>query len=147
MAGEALILGNVVIQSIYDTGNTAWEPIGCLTSNTSSESLEVNEVETKCDPGNIVKTPGTYSYEKSGEGRYIDEAVDTGRQSYAKLKGYLRGKTLIEWRESTGLTSPTNEYGSGYVTDVEMVAESGQEVTFSYTISGTGAISSTDPHP
>ena len=147
MPNETFILGNVVVQSIYDTTATAWEPIGCLTTNSFSESMEVNEIETKCDPGNIVRTPGSTSYELTGEGRYIDEAVDTGRQSYHKLKGYLRAKTLIEWRQATGIGTPTEEFGFGYITSVEMTAESGQEVTFTYTISGSGAITTTDPHP
>lgn len=147
MANEVFILGNAVVHSIYDTAGTAWEPIGCATTSGASDSLEINEVETKCDPGVIVTSPGSSSFEKTGEGRYIDEAVDTGRQSYAKLVGYLRAKTRIEWRQSTGLGSPTEEFGFGYITSVELTAESGQECTFSYTITGDGAITNTDPHP
>jgi predicted secreted protein len=111
-----------------------------------SESVEVDETQTKCDPGNLVRNARTYSYEISGDGVYIDEAVDTGKQSHAKLKGYLRNKTEITWRMSTGITSPTHEYGTGYITSLELTGESGSNATFTFTISGTGSISSTDPN-
>lgn len=146
MAGETYIKGNDVIFSIYDTVATAYEPIGCLTSNTINENVDLEEVETKCDPGNIVTTPGSYSYEISGDGVYIDEAVDTGRQSHAKLKALLRAKTLITWRMATAITAPTQEYGTGYITSLELTGDSGSNATFTFTISGTGAITSTDPN-
>lgn len=144
MAREAFIKGDNVLFSIYDT--TAYEPIGCITSSSISESVSIDEVQTKCDPGNIVKTPNAYSYEISGDGIYIDEAVDTGRQSHGKLKALLRAKTLITWRMSTGITSPTNEYGTGYITALDLTGEAGTNATFTFTISGTGAITSTDPN-
>lgn len=144
MAGETFIKGNDVIFSVWDTD--AYEPIACVTSSSIPESVEIDEVETKCDPGNIVKTPGSYSYEITGDGIYIDEAVDAGKQSHDKLKSLLRAKTLITWKMTTGLTSPTDEYGTGYITSLELTGEAGSDATFSFTISGTGAISSTDPN-
>lgn len=144
MAGETFIKGNAVIFSIYDTD--AYEPIACVTSSAINESVEIDEVETKCDPGNIVKTPGSYSYEITGDGIYVDEAVDTDRQSHDKLKGYLRAKTLITWKMTTGITSPTDEYGTGYITALELTGESGANATFTFTISGTGAIVTVDPN-
>ena len=90
---------------------------------------------------------GTYSYEVSGDGIYIDEAVDTGKQSHRKLADLMRAKTLVNWRMSTGITSPTEEFGTGYITDLELTGESGENSTFTFTISGTGAITPTDPFP
>lgn len=143
MANETFIKGDDVLFSIWDTD--AYEPIACVTSSSISESVEIDEVQTKCDPGNIVKTPLTYSYEISLEGIYIDEAVDTARQSHGKLKALLRNKTRITWRMSTGITSPTNEYGYGYITSLDLTGDAGTNATFSATISGSGAITSTDP--
>ena len=146
MAGETFIKGNDVLFSIYDTIATAYQPIGCVKSSSISESVNIDEVETKCDPGNIVKTPGSYSYEITGDGLYIDEAVDTLRQSHAKLKGYLRAKTLITWKMTTGITTPTDEFGTGYITACDLSGESGTNATFTFTISGTGAIVAVDPN-
>lgn len=143
MAGEAFIKGDNVLFSIWDTD--AYEPIACVTSSSLSESVSIDEVQTKCDPGNIVKTPNAYSYEISFDGIYIDEAVDTAKQSHGKLKALLRNKTLITWRMATGITSPTNEYGTGYITSLDLTGEAGANATFTGTIAGTGAITSTDP--
>ena len=144
MAGETFIAGNTVIFSIYDA---AWEPIACITSSSLSESVEVNEIETKCDPGNLVKTPGSYSYEITAEGIYIDTAVDTGKQSHRDLAALMRAKTQIEWRMATGITVVTEEFGDAYITSLELTGEAGQDGTFSMTLSGVGAITPTDPHP
>lgn len=143
MANEKFIKGDAVLFSIWDTA--AYEPIACLTSSSISESVEIEEVQTKCDPGNVVKTPLVYSYEITGDGIYIDEAVDTGRQSHAKLKALLRGKTLITWKMTTGITSPTDEYGFGYITSLDLTGDAGANATFTFTLAGTGAITSTDP--
>lgn len=145
MAGENFIAGNSVIFSIWD-GTDSYDPIACLTSNTLSESVEIDEVETKCDPGNAVKTPGTYSYEISVDGVYIDEAVDTNKHSHALMKALLRAKTLITWSMATGISGTATEYGTGYITSLELTGESGENATFTATISGTGAITSTDPN-
>lgn len=147
MAGETFIAGNTVIFSIYDTrAVAAWEPIACVTSSALSESVAVNEIETKCDPGNLVKTPGTYSYEISGDGVYIDGAVDTDKQSHRELVALMRAKTQIEWRMATGITVTTEEFGDGYITAVDLTGEAGTDATFTFTISGVGAITGTDPH-
>lgn len=142
MAGETFIKGNDVLFSIWN-GTDAYEPIACVTTSSLNESVAIDEVETKCDPGNIVKTPGSYSYEISADGIYIDE---TDKQSHAKLKALLRAKTLITWKMTTGITSPTDEYGTGYVTSLDLTGESGSNASFTVTISGTGAIVIIDPN-
>lgn len=144
MANEVFQDGDVFVTSIYDT--SAYEPIGCSTSETLSETLEVEEFQTKCEPGVIKRSPGAANWEISGEGRFIDENVDTGRQSYAKLSGYLRAKTRLLVRQATGVASSPFEYMYGYVTDCEKTGESGSAITYSYTISGDSAITDTDPN-
>ena len=143
MANETFIKGDDVLFSIWDTD--AYEPIACVTSSSLSETVNIEEVQTKCDPGNIVKTPLTYSYEISLDGIYIDEAVDLARQSHGKLKTLLRNKTRITWRMATGITAPTSEYGFGYITALDLTGDAGTNATFTATISGTGAIVSVDP--
>lgn len=146
MANENFQDGDVFVTSIYDTGATAYEPIGCSESDSISETLEIDSFQTKCEPGVTKKEPGATDFEISGEGRFIDENVDTGRQSYAKLSGYLRNKTRILWRQATGIASSPFEYGYGYVTSCEKTGESGSAITYSYTISGDSAIVATDPN-
>ena len=145
MANETFQDGDVLVTSIYNTGALAYEPIGCSTSDTLSETLEVEEFQTKCEPGVIKRSPGAANWEISGEGRFIDEDVDTGRQSHKKLSGYLRNKTRVLVRQATGIAAAPYEYAYGYVTSCEKVGESGTAITYSYTISGDSSISTTDP--
>jgi len=144
MANETFIKGDAVLLSIYDT--TAYEPIACLTSNSIDESVANEEVQTKCDPGNVVQTAGAYSYEISGDGLYIDESVDTAKQSHAKLKALLRAKTVLTWKMDTGLSGSVAEYGTGILTSVSLSANAGENANFTFTILGRGTISATDPN-
>ena len=145
MANETFISGDTLVFSIWD-GTNSYDPIACVTSSALSENVEMAEVFTKCDPGNAAVTPKGYSYEISGDGIYIDEATDANRFSHALLKAKLRAKTLVEWKMATGLTSPTAEYGSGYITSLELTGDANENATFTFTITGTGSISSTDPN-
>lgn len=144
MANETFISGDDVLLSIYDT--SAYEPIACVTSSSIDETVAVNEVQTKCDPGNIVRTAGAYSYELSADGIYIDGAVDTGKQSHGELAALMRAKTVITWKLDTGVTSPAAQYGTGIITSLNLTGDAGVDATFSITISGIGAITSTDPN-
>ena len=58
---STFIKGDVIILSLWN-GTDAYEPIACLTSNSLSLTRNVIESQTKCDPGLITKTPGSYSY-------------------------------------------------------------------------------------
>lgn len=146
MAGETFIQGDDIILNIFDTTASAYEPVACLTSNSLSESLEINETSTKCDPGRIVRTPGSAGYEISGDGIYIDEDVNTGRQSHAKLAELLRGQTTFDWSITTGRAATPNFFGSAILTELTLDAEAGNYATFTFTMSGSGGISTTDPN-
>jgi len=143
MANESYIKGYSVLFSIWDTD--AYEPIACVTSNTLTENVELIETRTKCNPGNVDREADAYTYEISVDGVYIDEDVDTARQSHRKLATLMRAKTTITWRLSTGITSPTAEYGTGIITSLELTGEAEGNATFTATISGIGSITSTDP--
>ena len=147
MANETFIKGDAVLLSVWDDslGIPAYEPIACLTSNSIDESVANEEVQTKCDPGNVVQTAGAYSYEISGDGLYIDEDVDTAKQSHAKLKAYLRAKTVLTWKMATGVTGTATEYGTGILTSVSLSANAGENANFTFTLLGRGAIVSVDP--
>ena len=46
--------------------------LSLLTSNSLSQTVNIIESQTKCDPGVIIKDAGSMSYEISAEGQYID---------------------------------------------------------------------------
>ena len=146
MANETFISGDDLVFSIWD-GSNSYDPVACVTNSSLSESVEINQVYTKCDPGNAANTPAGYSYEISVEGIYIDEAVDIDKTSHALLAASLRNKTAVEWSMSTGLSGTATQYGTAYITSLELTGEANGNATFSATLIGTGSISSTNPNP
>ena len=142
------IKGDVLVLSIHD--GTAYRPIACLTSNSISQSMGVIETITKCDPGVTQKQAGTYSYEISAEGEYIDTTsvgAETTKASHDYLhKNKFASGSLVEWKMTTGLADDSEYFGSGYLTELSADAPTGDEfATFSMTLSGTGSIVLTDP--
>jgi len=144
------ILGEKGILYIY-TG-AAYKPVACLTSNSLNTTVSMIESQTKCFPGVVKKTAGTFSYSIDAEGEYIDTTTvggDTAKQSHDALFLLQQAKNIIEWKIDTNISDATSVkyYGSGYLTDLSATFGSGDELsTFSATIDGDGAILLTDPN-
>jgi len=139
------INGDLIILSVYD--GAAYRPVACLTSNSLSETTNVLESVTKCNPGETLKTKGTRSYNISAEGEYID-TTSAGGQTTLASHDYL--KTLadagnINWRMATGLADNPFYYGEAIITDLGLTAPANEITTFSATLEGSGAIVTTDP--
>ena len=140
------IKGELLILSIWDS--TIYRPIACLTSNNLSETQNIIESQTKCDPGVITKTAGTYSYELSAEGEYIDTTSATGAITLAS-HDYLHEVfgTTVTWRLATGLTDKPFYYGNAILNDLSGDFASGDDLaTFSASLAGSGAIVEVDPN-
>lgn len=144
---STFIKGDVVILSIWN-GVDAYEPLACLTSNTLSETTNIIESQTKCEPGQILKDAGSYSYELSAEGQCIDTTSvgsETAKVSYDKLRGYQGA--VKTWKMTTGLTDTAAYYGTAIISDLEQTSDAGDSlVTFSSTLSGSGLIVTVDPN-
>jgi len=142
--GEDLIL--------YVYTDSSWLPIACLTSNSINRTKNIIETTTKCDPGETIRASGSKSYEIPFEGIYIDTTSspsgDTTKVSHDRLMTLFETDDEQEWKMDTGLTDTVAYFGSGIFQSLEFTAGSGDEfATFSGSISGSGAIVTTDPHP
>jgi hypothetical protein len=145
MAGETLIHGKEGILYIYDT--SAFEPIACLTSNSIATALSVLESNTKCDPGNTVRTADQFSYDISCDGELIDTTSATGdatKTSWDKLLALQMAKTNVTWKLDAGLAD-TTYYGTAIISDLNLDQSATEISTFSATLTGSGAIVTTDP--
>lgn len=144
------IKGEKNILFIWDT---AWKPVACLTSNGLSTTLGIIESQTKCFPGVVKKTPGTFSYSISAEGEYIDTTTAGGEDTKASHDALLLlqlSKSLVDFKIDTNVddAASTKYFGSAYITELELTADAGDEVqTFSATLDGDGALVLTDTHP
>lgn len=135
------INGDLAILSIKRDGD--YVPVACLTSNGLAEALTFNEVQTKCDPGVIISTPNSYSYNVPLEGVLTDTTSgggDTALASWDYLRGLMRAKTLVEWQITIGDPVFITDSGEGYFENLEMTAPAGDNITFTGSIKGTGDI-------
>ncbi len=139
------IKGEDLILYVHDS--SAYRPVACLTQNSLSETTNIIESQTKCDPGVVTRDFGTSSYELSLEGEYIDTTSATGDTSSAS-HDYLRTiqRQKITWRMDTGLADTPYYYGTGIISELSLEAPAGDELsTFSASITGDGAIVTVDP--
>lgn len=146
MAGETIIHGKLGILSIWDTD--AYKPVACLTSNSLATALSVIESNTKCDPGNTVRIADQFSYDISADGEYIDTTSvggDSAKASHDWLLEKQMAKTNVTWQLDSGLAD-TTYYGTAIISDLNLDQPSDALSTFSATLSGSGAIVTTDPN-
>ncbi len=138
------IKGELIILSIHD--GAAYRPIACLTSNSLSETQDIIDSQTKCDPGVLVREPGTYSYEISAEGEYID-TTSVGAEITKASHDYLHSVfgTKVTWRMDTGLADTAFYYGTAIINDLSADFAAGENSTFSASLSGSGVIVEADP--
>ncbi len=148
------IRGEKGILYIYDDSKVvpAYQPIACLTSNGLNTTVSMIESTTKCFPGVVKKTPGTFSYSLDAEGEYIDTTTvggDDEKTSHDALFLLQKNKDLVTWKLDTDVDNgdSVKYYGYAYITDLSATFGSGDEVTtFSLTLDGEGAILLSDPN-
>tara|TARA_R110002073_G_C9024004_1_gene541208 strand:+ start:59 stop:496 length:438 start_codon:yes stop_codon:yes gene_type:complete len=143
---STFIKGDAVILSIWD-GVSAYEPIGCLTSNSFSVTRNVIEAQTKCAPGEITRVAGSTSSEVSFEANYIK--IDGGKTNFESLLGFINNisGTTQTWKMSTDQVTPVAYYGNAVLADLEISAAAGDEfATFSGTLQNSGLIVTVDPN-
>ena len=141
------IKGDNIILYVHD--GSIYRPIACLTSNSLSQDVNVIESQTKCDPGVVIKDPGSMTYEITFEGNYIDTTsvgAEVTKASHDYIKTLLEAAGENTWKMSTGLADTTDYYGTGIFSNLSLDASAGDELaTFSGTIAGSGSIVTVDP--
>ena len=117
-----------------------WLPVGCLTSNSLSESAEILPTTTRDNNGWFTGRPSNQNYNVSFEGLQINTVVSGGTftvASYDRLKLLKRTKTLLDWKIE-GSVFPTVDYGKGYITEISEASAVDDFLTFSGVLTGYG---------
>lgn len=130
--------GNDRILYIKYLGN--WMPIGCLTSNSISESSEMLSTTTRDNDGWSTSRPAMQNYSISFEGLQINTTVAGGTfgvASYDRLKLLKRSKTLLDWKIQ-GATFPVVDYGKCYISEISEASAVDEFLSFSGTLTGYG---------
>ena len=134
-----------MINGTYNLLYIKWEdeflPIGCLTSDSFSEEIEMLDSTTRDNAGWKTGTPTNQSYNISFEGLVKNTNFNGGdfsKISLDRLRVLKRSRTLIEWRtEDKDLTFVDS--GFGHITSLSRSSTSDEFITFSANIEGYGA--------
>ena len=130
------IEGNDKIVFIKRSGD--FVPVGCLTSNSLSESSETFDTTTRNSSGWSTFLPDLQNFSISLEGVQVD---NENLIDISQLKALKRAQVRITWGIGASFDN-IEEQGKGYIVDVEDNAEVNQDATFSATIQGWGEITS-----
>ena len=125
---------------LYIKLNGSWLPIGCLTSNSMSESAEMLDTTTRDNAGWTTSRPTIQSYSISFEGIQINTTMAGGTftvLSYDKLKLLKRDKILLDWK-TQGTKYPIVDYGKAYINEISDASAVGELITFSGNLTGFG---------
>lgn len=137
-----MIDGSDKLLYIYDTVGTVWLPIGCLTSNSLSESTDMLDATMRTDAdGWTQAVPSFQNYSISFDGVITLDDRGATIINYEDIVALKRARTKIQWRITSG--EGEAEEGTGYFVSLSDSASIGEFVTFSGEIQGTGAITST----
>ena len=126
-----------------------WEeeflPIGCLTSDSFSENVEMLSTTTRDNAGWATSVPTNQSYNISFDGLVINTNFNGGdfnKVSLDRLRELKRSRTLIEWK-SEDVDKIFVDSGKGYITDLSDSANVDEFISFNGSIVGFGEPNST----
>ena len=133
-----------MIDGTYRLVYIEWEneylPIGCLTGDSFSESVEMLDTTTRDNGGWKTSVPTNQSYNISFEGLLINTNFyggDFTKVSYDRLRELKRSNTLIKWLIED-INKTFSDTGFGYLTNLSDSSSVDEFVTFSATIEGYG---------
>ncbi len=130
---------------VYIKWDSEYLPIGCLTSDSFDEDVEMLETTTRDNAGWRTSVPTNQGYSISVDGLLINTNFNGGdftKVSYDRLRVLKRSRTLIEWKiQDVDLTFIDS--GKGYITNLSDSSNVDEFISFSATIIGYGEPTST----
>ena len=138
-----------MIDGTYSILYIKWEdeflPIGCLTSDSFSEDIEMLDSTTRDNAGWRTSTPTNQSYNISFDGIVKNTNFNGGdftKISLDRLRVLKRSRTLIEWKtQDNNLTFIDS--GFGHITSLSKDSSTEEFISFSANIEGYGSPYST----
>lgn len=119
----------------------AYEALMCMVSNGFSISVDAQDVSNKCNDGFGNSSPGTGSWEMSGDGHAIDEATgEPSATSYQSIAQLALDKTKF-WAKIAhvdGVGGIIHREGVVWISSYEETAGTDEPYSFSFTFTGVG---------
>lgn len=124
--------------------NDTYMPVGCLTANDFSESVQMLDTTTRQNAGgwsSSVPTRQSYSISISGLATINDKSGTI--LTYNDLTNLKRGRTQFNWRMEGNIPG-TYEVGIAYISDISSNAAIDENISFSASIIGQGEPAQSD---
>ena len=128
-----------VLRVLYIKVDDDFLPVGCLTSNSFSESSTMLGTTTRDNAdGWQSSIPTAQNYSIPFDGVLTDELESVSLVTYYMLQSLKRNRTLIDWR----IESVEGEFetGQGYISDLGNTNTIDEFVSFSGLIIGLGLV-------
>ena len=124
---------------LYIYSGAEWFPIGCLTSNSISESTDVLDSSTRGNTDGWKSfVPTNQSFTISFDGILSEDNRGGTILTYGDIKGFKRARTKIQWRIAMSDGSGDTDAGYGYITSIGEAASIDEFITFTGEIIGVG---------
>ena len=105
------------LRILYIKPGDDWLPVGCLTSNSFSESSEMLGTTTRDNQdGWRSSVPTNQSYAIPFEGVLTDDLESDTLMTYYEIQALKRNRTLIDWQIES--VEGGFESGQGYISDL-----------------------------
>lgn len=126
---------NGTFRILYIKQDEDFLPVGCLTSNSFSESSNMLGTTTRDNKdGWKSSVPTTQNYSIPFDGVLSDDLQSDSIMTYYEIQALKRNRTLIDWK----IESVEGEFesGKGYISDLSNVNNIDEFVSFTGTITG-----------
>lgn len=127
--------GAYKVLSIKVRGN--YLPVGCLTENSFSESVETISTTVRTNPnGWSTSRPTIQSYNIDFSGLILQDSLSAEFCTFNDIRTFKRGRELIEWKIENDVG--VSDYGKGYIVSLGDTANIDEFVSFNGSITGYG---------
>ena len=122
---------------LYIQVNNEWMPIACLTDNPISESTELIPTTTADNQGWESYVAGVQSASISFDAVIPNSSPD--KADYYRIRQIKRNRELVYWKIQNHINGDIDE-GLGYINELSKASPADDVLTFSGTITVSGAI-------
>jgi len=139
MASTSIMNSTDVVIQISEDSGTSYDIIGRATSASLSVSMETRETTTKDSAGWQENLEGLKSWSLSGDG-LVTYSITGDYDTPDDLFTLLNSRTLVKVKFGSATSGEIDYTGDAYLVSYEQEAGVEENVTYSFSFTGTGAL-------
>jgi len=139
MASTSIMNSTDVVIQISEDSGTSYDIIGRATSASLSVSMETRDTTTKDSAGWQENLEGLKSWSLSGDG-LVTYSIAGDYDTPDDLFTLLNNRTLVKVKFGSATSGEIDYTGDAYLVSYEQEAGVEENVTYSFSFTGTGAL-------